>query len=78
MKDKKFSHIFNPPHFKLTIINPTDSFDKKTVTLQKILYGENKYYLNPETNDIYDYETRIIIGKKISDNEIIFDDGEEH
>lgn len=77
-KDDKFSYIFNPPASKLTVKNPSNDSKECTVTLKKIFYGLEKFYLNPINGDIYDYKSKVIIGKKINDEEIIFDDGEDH
>ena len=77
---EKFSYIFNAPYNKLTVKNPSKGFDNNecTITLKTIFYGTEKFYWNPKTNDVYDYETKDIIGRKINDEEIIFDDGEDH
>ena len=77
-KDDKFSYIFNPPASKLTVKNPSNDSKECTVTLKKIFYGLEKFYLNPNNGDVYDYKTKVIIGKKINDEEIVFDDGEDH
>ena len=47
-------------------------------TLKKIFYCVEKFYLNPNNGDVYDYKSKVIIGKKINNEEIVFDDGEDH
>jgi len=77
---EKFSYIFNAPYNKLTVKNPSKGFDNNecTITLKTIFYGTEKFYWNPKTNYVYDYKSKDIIGRKINDEEIIFDDGEDH
>ena len=79
-KSEKFSYIFNPPYNKLTVKNPSKDFDNNecTITLKSIMYGTDKFYWNPKTNYIYDYSTKQKIGKKINNEEIVFDDGEDY
>ena len=79
-KIEKFSYIFNAPYNKLTVKNPLKGFDNNecTITLKTIFYGTEKFYWNPKTNHVYDFESKDIIGRKINDEEIIFDDGEDH
>jgi hypothetical protein len=75
---EKFSYIFNPPPSKLTVKNPSNDDKECTISLKTMFYGTEKFYLNPINGDVYDYNEKVIIGKKINDEEIIFDDGEDH